>query len=154
MSTYTEELSSCEYASNFYLDVLKKMIESCTAEKISSMNLDIDRGVTNFSDFKHILSYGFGYLKELNISQNYTSNNYNDKENYEHFKSFLKKLKLIKFNFIDDQSTFTKLIAVDDIFEIMPANAVYKFKLGNVDDIKKVVHHKRNKCIKWSYNSY
>lgn len=105
MSTYTEELSSCENASNFYLDVLSEMIIKGTGNKIVSMNLDIDRGIIDFEELKNTLIYEFLSLQELSISQNYTSNNHNDHENYEQFISFLKGLKLIKFVFIDDPFT-------------------------------------------------
>jgi len=127
------------------------MICRGTGSKILSMH--IDREVTNFADFRDILTFGFGSLQELSITQNYTSNSHNDQENYAQFISFLKELKLIKFVFIDDQSTFTNLIKIDDIFEIMPANAEYQFKLGD-DGIQEERNYKDNKCIKWLYNPY
>lgn len=153
MSVYTDELSSCKDAGNFYLNVLAEMIGRGKAYNIISMNLDIDRGVTNFSDFRDILSYGFNSLQGLSISQNYTSNSYNDEKNYKQFISFLKELKLTKFKFIDDQSTFTKLIKIDDIFEVMPANAEYEFKIGDGENQEDRIY-KDSKCIKLTYNPY
>ena len=154
MFTYIEELSSCEDASNFYLSVLSEMYVRGTGWQVLSMNLNIDRGITNFDDFKDILILGFSSLQELNINQNYTSNDCTDKENYSQFVSFIKELKLIRFKFVDNQSTFVKLITVNDLFEIMPANSEYRFKLGDVDDIQEVLHYKDNKCIKYSCNPY
>lgn len=152
MSIYSEELSSCEAASNFYVDVFNEMIVKNNSGKILTMNLDIDRGILNFNELQNTLIFGFYSLHELSITQNYTSNTNNDKENYEQFISFLKELKLIKFKFVDDQSTFVKLININDIFEIMPVNSEYQFKLGDDDQVE--INYKDNKCIKWSYNHY
>lgn len=101
MSTYIGELSSCEEAFNFYLDVLSEMIGRCAVSEILFMNLDIDRGVTSFDDLKDILTIGFYFLQELSISQNYTVNSYSDEENYGQFLLFIKDTKLKKFKFVD-----------------------------------------------------
>ena len=143
MSTYIGELSSCEAASNFYLDVFTEMIIKNTGDKILTMNLDIDRVILEFNELQNTLIFGFYSLQELSITQNYTSNTNNDKENYKQFLSFLKDLK---FKFVDDQSTFVKLININDIFEVMPANSEYQFKLGDDDQVE--VNYKGDKCIK------
>ena len=85
MSIYSEELSSCEAASNFYLDIFNEMIIKDNSYKILTMNLDIDRGILDFNKLINILIFGFYSLHELSITQNYTSNTNNDKENYEQF---------------------------------------------------------------------
>lgn len=84
------ELSSCENATNFYLDVFSEMVRRGMGNEILSIYLDIDRGVRNFDDFKDILTIGFYSLQELNINQNYTSNDCTDEENYTQFLLFLK----------------------------------------------------------------
>jgi len=125
-------LSSCEDSNEYYFDVLYRIgygdsEDICPKLEITSIEIDVDRGITDFDEFGTLLSDIFPNLRKLKISQNYSCG-----ENTEtkHFLNFVQLLNLKEFILEDLQSEFLDKLNVEDLFAIMSDNSVYNITYG------------------------
>lgn len=145
-----EESYSCEDSADYYLDILNEIIMRGTSSDTHWLTINIDRGVTNFQDFKDTLIYGFPLLRKLTIIQNYADNDITNKD----FLIFLKDLNLDEFELIDIQSQFIQNVTIDELFSVMPDNSKYIISHGNTINLHPIIYQKGTKIIHWLYNSY
>lgn len=84
----------------------------------------VDRGVSDFKSFSNVLNQLFPNLKRLQWKQNYSVSTFNI------FKAFVKHMKLEKLWIADWQTDFfDKNTHWKELFDVMPENSIYTFKL-------------------------
>jgi hypothetical protein len=102
------DLSSCDVASNYYVNV----IFNSFSPEIIKLTLEVDRGV-DFDVLTHLLPSKFPNLEHLIIDQNYSTSSVAD------FLEFLTVIKLKTFTLTDYQSKFLKGLVVDEISSLV-----------------------------------
>jgi len=138
MNTLTlDDLSSCESSENYYVDVLYQESEKHDVNLITTLTLNVDRGV-NFIFLKNVLAE-FPNLKEVHLEQNYTTGN---NTFLNEFVEFASTLKLAKLTLIDTQSVFLEELYhsncfkfsnnIDTFFTLLP-DGEYNINYGSGD---------------------
>lgn len=124
------ELSSCEYADNYYVNYLLKM------NPTNELSLEVDRGVC-FDTLGYLLEPL--ELSSLTLHQNYSTSSVDD------FLNFIKLLKLKTLTLVDDQSDFLKNIKVKDLISSLPMDCNYTIIYGDED--LSLIYKKDNKKL-------
>lgn len=100
------ELSSCEYSSQYYEDVLWSM-----DKEITSLSIEVDRGV----HFEHLRQV----LKEFKLTCLTLNQNYADPSTtMDDFLLFIKELQLNYFILEDFQTPFLLQLKMEDLIKV------------------------------------
>ena len=110
------ELSSCEYAENYYEDVLYQLDKN-----IKVLNMDVDRGV-NYQYLGEILK-DFTTLDTLKLTQNYAD----PETTLDDFLTFIKALQVKEFILEDLQSVFLPSLKLEDLNTDIKISIIHGF---------------------------
>ena len=142
---FGSELSNHEAFDSYYMS----MLQHHGSPQITSITMEVDRGVGDFDILSGVLTEFFPNLRRLKLEQNYS---YGPAASKADFLNFVSETKLMEFILKDFQSDFVADLAKSptELLDYMSDGSTFKIVSGGDGDPVERVFTQGSKTLTWT----